>query len=648
MGVLSHGARPEDLLKVGLVLATVAMLRPLRSSKVLVPALAVSGLVLAGRGGLGLVVSGVNGYVFALIAAEAVIAFMLTVVYSYGLPVVAGRDYHLHRASPEELSCALALLVSTVAGVGGITVGPLAVRHMTAALATMGMAYVGGAGLGAAAGATAGVMTGVGLGVLPATAGVFAFGGLLGGIFKLLGKAGVAIGFFLGSVGLHLQMAAPDQLAIVAAESVVAGLLFLAVPARVFAVVARKLGLAPVRDQLAEAQNRLKGMVTDRLTEVSQVFKELSRAFNQSAATDQLATEPDRQRIFGNIACRVCEACSSYKLCWEQDFQRTYRSMYDLLTLAELNNGLLEKHIPGEVRARCVHLPELISTINYLLDLARLNLSCQRRVHESREVVSSQLRGVSRALDKLVMEIVGEEERVLDPPQRILEYEVGMAKLAKQGSIISGDSALVEELKDGRLLVVLSDGMGAGPRAAMESKATVSLLERLLSTGFDRETAVRTVNSVLLLRSTEEMFATVDMALVDLATGRTEFIKIGGMPTFIRRDDSLSVLKSESLPIGILSQVHVDCAERFLVPGDLIVMVTDGLFAALRPGVNRDNWVCGFLARFRSENPKEIAEKLLQRCLGSRAEPEDDVTVVVVRMLAARTGAAPPVSRPAS
>jgi len=87
--------------------------------------------------------------------------------------------------------------------------------------------------------------------------------------------------------------------------------------------------------------------------------------------------------------------------------------------------------------------------------------------------VAVQLRGASKVIDGLAQEVAGREERTAPLAPRTLHYEAGMAKMAKRGSAVSGDSVAARELVDGRLAVVLSDGMGAGTRAAVESKATV-------------------------------------------------------------------------------------------------------------------------------------------------------------------------------
>jgi len=347
-------------------------------------ALAVFELVLVGRGGLALLIEGLNGYVLTLVGFEAILAATLTMAFSYGLPVLTTTKPWHARATPEEISCAVVMLVSTVAGVGDVRPGPVMLKNVTVALIAIGLAYVGGSGLGAAAGATAGMIPGVASQLIPAGAGAFAFGGLLSGAFRIFGKAGAAVGFFLGATGLLLEMATPAELAGKAAEHGLAGMLFLVLPLPAFFSAARRLGLTHSQTQATESEEAtVRGTVSNRLHEVSQAFRELSRAFEPDGVP-QPSPEPDRYRLFGNIACRVCETCASYQGCWEQDFQQTYRGMYDLLTIAELNHGLKSELVPKQLRAHCSHLSELVPTVDYLLDLARLTVNWQRRVDESR------------------------------------------------------------------------------------------------------------------------------------------------------------------------------------------------------------------------------------------------------------------------
>lgn len=266
-------------------------------------------------------------------------------------------------------------------------------------------------------------------------------------------------------------------------------------------------------------------------------------------------------------------------------------------------------------------------------------------------------------------------------PLPSLRVEWYGASHAKDDGVVSGDSFSLAEMPDGRAVVLLSDGMGTGPRASLESGATVSMLEELMQAGLDREFAVKTVNSVLLLRSPEEVFATVDLLEIDRYSGLTEFVKIGAAPGFIKRGREISVVSSSTLPIGILSSVEAEVATRMLRPGDVIVMATDGLttaspssasasvslsasaFAATAavaasgsaPGAAPasgtgspeseqvacalavdagDSWVVEALGRLGTDNPKEIVEALLEESRARRGgpAPADDATVVAVRI----------------
>ncbi len=206
----------------------------------------------------------------------------------------------------------------------------------------------------------------------------------------------------------------------------------------------------------------------------------------------------------------------------------------------------------------------------------------------------------------------------------------GVSQLAKRD--VSGDSFNVVTLKDGRELIVLSDGMGVGRRAAQESRATVNLLEELFNTGFGQEVAIKTVNSVLMLRQ-RESFATVDLALIDLYSGEVESIKIGGVPSFLKRGSRVGIISSNNLPIGVVEDLDIPAEKRAMLPGDMLVMVTDGV---LDPGKlidGRGLWLRDFLARTNEQDPHRLSEMIINKALAlARGEPRDDMTVICARV----------------
>lgn len=211
--------------------------------------------------------------------------------------------------------------------------------------------------------------------------------------------------------------------------------------------------------------------------------------------------------------------------------------------------------------------------------------------------------------------------------------EVGVAAAARGGSAVSGDSYAFLQLPEGRCALVISDGMGSGPEASRQSGAAVSLLERLLEAGLDWPLAVKTVNSLMVLRSPGDSFATLDVAILDLVTGQGEFIKIGAPPSFIRRDKKVSAVRGASLPVGVLKDLEVASQHRAFCAGDVLVMVSDGVLEAGGGAGDEESWLVGVLRDAGNLSPQEVAELILQLARTRAGEGKgDDMTVIVARL----------------
>jgi stage II sporulation protein E len=216
---------------------------------------------------------------------------------------------------------------------------------------------------------------------------------------------------------------------------------------------------------------------------------------------------------------------------------------------------------------------------------------------------------------------------------KAFEVETGFACAAKGGGLLSGDSFTLTELRNGKFVVALSDGMGNGERAKMESGSALSILEQLLQSGMDERLAVKSVNSILLLRSADEMFTTIDLALIDLYTAKTTFLKSGSTPSFIKRGKEVIPVAAGNLPAGILQDIEIDAVTVALKPGDILVLMTDGIYDAPGPTVNKELWMRRILSGIEAESPQDIADCLLESVIRRHGgEILDDMTVVVARI----------------
>lgn len=209
-----------------------------------------------------------------------------------------------------------------------------------------------------------------------------------------------------------------------------------------------------------------------------------------------------------------------------------------------------------------------------------------------------------------------------------------VASQCKDGEKLSGDSYSFGKLADGSYMSIISDGMGSGPEAGRESEAAVELIEKFTSAGFSKITAINTVNSIMTLKfSEQEKFSTVDLSSIDLYTGEIDFMKVGAVATFLKCGESLEIIKSKSLPIGVLDKADIDIQQKKLKNGDIMVMLSDGVLDYNDENVGRIDWLVDYLGKNNCNNPKELADGLLgeaKKLSGNRVK--DDMTVLVSKV----------------
>ncbi|MGN0025725.1 MAG: stage II sporulation protein E [Clostridium sp.] len=204
---------------------------------------------------------------------------------------------------------------------------------------------------------------------------------------------------------------------------------------------------------------------------------------------------------------------------------------------------------------------------------------------------------------------------------------------AKEGETYIGDSYSFSETNEGTYINIISDGMGSGPEAGIESGLAVGLIEKFIENGFSEKTAIDTVNSIMAMKFNEdEKFTTMDLNIVDLYTGEAEFIKIGGVVSFIKRNKDIKVIKSNTLPFGILDSVDVTTEKFKLKHGDIIVSISDGVLDIDKNNIGSYSWLEEYL-EYADTNPSALSRDILEKAMVlSGGKVKDDMTVLVSKI----------------
>ena len=260
------------------------------------------------------------------------------------------------------------------------------------------------------------------------------------------------------------------------------------------------------------------------------------------------------------------------------------------------------------------------------------------------EIYMEKSNNVDTDIIKKILTDVLKEEIVFNPDASVgtrlnflsddkFVMAIGTAEKTKENSEISGDSTLTIRLKDGKYLVALSDGMGSGKAAKQSSSKALKMLENLFLSGFDKNTSMELINSSLISQN-EEIFATLDIAIVDLYNGCVEFIKGGACPTYIKNSNKVQIIKSNSLPAGIINQDNLQLFDMDIEAGDIMVMCSDGILDSNIEYKNKELWVKYLLEDIETNNTKKIADLILNEAIDNNfGTARDDMSVIACKFV---------------
>jgi len=574
--------------------------------------------------------------------------------------------------------------------------------------------YKSGPGVGAAVGVTVGLIVSMSGKVTPLVIGSYAFCGLLGGVFRSLGKVGSSLGFIMGNALLTLYLNGSTEVIIYLNEILIAMTFFIIVPEKLINAVTNVL----VRDVSADTDKRsysqrIRDITVEKLNKFSNAFRELSRTFSEISETKVVADKQDITGVFDRVAESVCKDCSLCLYCWDRNFYNTYQVMFRIIERLDAKGRIEESDIPDYFLDKCERIYDFVKAVNSAYEVFKVDMVWKRKIGESRELISQQLEGLSKVISSLSSEIntdicfkadledlilfelkkaglkakdvtvfenkwgkyeisvyhkaCGGKRKCISSMEKLISDAVGrkmvkedsgccqkvkgnlcilklveeetfrvttgVAKVCKYDGLVSGDNHTFLNTGEGKYIVALSDGMGSGQKAAIQSRATMNLLEQFIQSGFDKDTTVKLINSVLVLKSDEDSFSTIDMSVIDLYNGEVEFVKIGAVPTYIKSDERVECVKSASLPVGILSNVELELAHKKVQDGDFIIMMSDGVLDSFYAQGGGEDFLRAYIAGIKSLNPQEIADSILDRAYQNyEGKPADDMMVLVAKI----------------
>lgn len=331
------------------------------------------------------------------------------------------------------------------------------------------------------------------------------------------------------------------------------------------------------------------GMAQVRLELGAEVMGETAQVLTQ------LQPPPvDTDALFHRAVDRACGSCSARKTCQE-------REKLTPELLKEPSDGMCRK--PGKLQA------ELFRARDQLRSLQRE----RQRLGEYRDALHQQYVFLEAYLRTLA------DRLPRSSPKRQAVYRVEAAARSRGKERANGDRCMAFSGPDCRYYLLLCDGMGTGLAAAREGEAAAGQLRRLLNAGFPPEHALRTLNSLLILRGAGGAVS-VDLAEVCLDTGLVRLHKWGASPSWLLHRSGPEKIGTASPPPGISLEGMPEKTQKLsLCRGEPLILLSDG--------VDGED-VLHRLSVTPDAPPGELAAEILEKSQGQ----EDDATAAVVRL----------------
>ncbi len=310
---------------------------------------------------------------------------------------------------------------------------------------------------------------------------------------------------------------------------------------------------------------------------------------------------PDRAALLDRVQREACGLCPERRGCRGR--------MEDLSPELLEQPGLTEEDLPKGCRKR----GRLLAEMRRGQELLRRIKGDRRRLEGCQNAVRDQYAFLADFLQDLSGELAMKKSR------RPIRFRPEVASASRSHLEDNGDVCLWFQGPGSEFYILLCDGMGTGEGAARESRDAAALLQQMLTAGFPAEYALRSLNSLAVLRDLGGC-TTVDLVRLQLDTGRGTVYKWGAAPSYLLKEGQLRKIGTAGPPPGLSGQDREMVDRLSLGGGEVLILLSDG---AGVDNLLRGGWTAPM------PPPGELAAAIVEH----GAQEGDDATVAVVRLV---------------
>lgn len=233
------------------------------------------------------------------------------------------------------------------------------------------------------------------------------------------------------------------------------------------------------------------------------------------------------------------------------------------------------------------------------------------------------------------LEVAREIQQAMLPDGTWTAEGVEAFGLTQPANTVGGDFYDILPLDNGRVIVALGDVAGKASPAALLMALFLAMLRTLVDLGLEPVELARRLNVQVGRHAPSSRFITFFLAVYDPATGGLRYVNAGQTPPLLRRKDgSVERLETGGIALGMFEGSTYAEGQTVLVPGDALVMYSDGITEAEAPdgtpfdedGIERT------IARVPSSAAAALGRAIFEAVEAHRLDKRlsDDLTVLVL------------------
>ena len=204
----------------------------------------------------------------------------------------------------------------------------------------------------------------------------------------------------------------------------------------------------------------------------------------------------------------------------------------------------------------------------------------------------------------------------------------------KPAKEIGGDYVDAIRLAGSVAAFCIGDVAGKGLPAALVMSNMQASVRGLAQRTPNAAEMCRQLNRVALENTRADRFTAFFYAILDSSRGSLRYCNAGHVPPIlVRRDGTVARLSEGGMVLGVFSDAEYDEAEIDVLPGDRLVLITDGISEASDNGGEEfgDERLIQLLLRYRNASPAELQQAILQAVTSFAGEAlQDDATLMII------------------